>query len=365
MIQRLYIHNFRCLENFEFVLRDISSALLIGRNGAGKSTIAVALAIFQGIGRGQGRLSELISTSDFTRGNTAVPMRFEIEVLLNGKLYHYQLACDLPEHFREVRILEEILSVNDDTVYTRRQANVALHRRGETTFSVDWHLIALPIIQKQANDDLYIFQEWLGNMMILSPIPKKMVGTSTSATLHINSDATNFGDFFTGFLSQYLAAYSLITRYLQEVMPDFEEIENEIIAKNARNIVVRFAQNGKRFITDFEALSDGEKCFILSAVVLAVNKYRSPLFCFWDEPDNYLSMSEVGHFVMALRRSFTDGSQLLVSSHDAETIRAFSRENTFALSRKSHVEPTLIRRLSELGLEGDLIRTLIDGDIEL
>jgi ABC-2 type transport system ATP-binding protein len=38
MLQRLYVHNFRCLENFQLDLKDIPSALLIGKNGAGKST---------------------------------------------------------------------------------------------------------------------------------------------------------------------------------------------------------------------------------------------------------------------------------------------------------------------------------------
>ena len=54
MLQRLYVHNFRCLENFELNLKDLPSSLLIGKNGAGKSTIAFALEIFQSIGRGDG-----------------------------------------------------------------------------------------------------------------------------------------------------------------------------------------------------------------------------------------------------------------------------------------------------------------------
>ena len=39
MLQRLYVHNYRCLENFEFKLGDVSSGLLIGKNGTGKSTL--------------------------------------------------------------------------------------------------------------------------------------------------------------------------------------------------------------------------------------------------------------------------------------------------------------------------------------
>lgn len=68
---------------------------------------------------------------------------------------------------------------------------------------------------------------------------------------------------------------------------------------------------------------------------------------------------------MSLRRSFQGNSQILVTSHNPEAIRRFSDENTFVLDRKSHLEPTLIRLLSDLSVPGDLINSLICGEIEL
>jgi len=65
MLQRLYVHNFRCLENFELNLKDLPSSLLIGKNGAGKSTIAFALEVLQSIGRRINRVSQLIQAKDF------------------------------------------------------------------------------------------------------------------------------------------------------------------------------------------------------------------------------------------------------------------------------------------------------------
>lgn len=59
--------------------------------------------------------------------------------------------------------------------------------------------------------------------------------------------------------------------------------------------------------------SSGEKIFFLGAAVLAAQQCYPSLFCFWDEPDNYLSLSEVGHFVVALRKCFQgqeQGSQI-------------------------------------------------------
>ena len=89
-----------------------------------------------------------------------------------------------------------------------------------------------------------------------------------------------------------------------------------------------------------------------------------PVLCFWDEPDNYLALSEVGHFVLALRKGFQSGGQFIATSHNPEAIPRFSEESTLLLSRKSHLEPTLVRPVSELQTNGDLVTALILGDLE-
>ena len=376
MLQRLYVHNFRCLENFELILKEMPSSLLIGKNGAGKSTIRVVLEILQHIGRGINSLREfdknhlgLIDPKDFNRGRSDVPIRFEIEVLLDNKLYKYILALELPPNFRELRVFEEELLISGNPIYSRKEAQVTLYtspRNLEAQFLVDWHLVALPVIQEQSETDpLRIFKTWLARTIILAPIPSLMTGDSNGETLEPKRDGSNFGEWFSGLLSRYPAAYTQADRYLREVMPDIEDFLNEQIGKDSKSMVVRFEAKNANLSVDFKDLSDGEKCFFLCAVVLAANKYYGPLFCFWDEPDNYLSLSEVGHFVTSLRRSFKDSGQIIATSHNEEAIRKFSNENTFVLDRKSHFEPTLVRLLSDIPVSGDLVDTLIRGDIEL
>jgi predicted ATPase len=369
MLQRLYVHNFRCLDNFELNLKEMPSALLIGKNGVGKSTIAFALETLQSVGRGINRVGQLIQSKDFSRGRSDVPIRFEIEVLLNEKLYKYTLALELPENFRELRVFEEQLSISGNPIYSRKEAQVTLHnspRNPEAQFLVDWHLIALPVIQEQSETDpLRIFKIWLARMIILAPIPSLMTGDSNGETLEPKRDGSNFGEWFSGLLSRYPASYTQADRYLREVMPDIQDFLNEQIGKDSKSMVVRFEAKSAHLSVDFKDLSDGEKCFFLCAVVLASNKYYGPLFCFWDEPDNYLSLSEVGHFITSLRRSFKDSGQIVTTSHNEEAIRKFSNENTFVLDRKSHLEPTLIRLLSDIPVSGDLVDALIRGDIEL
>ena len=367
MLQRLYVNNFRCLENFELNLKDLPSALLIGKNGTGKSTIAAALMLLQRVGRGINKVGDLIQPKDFAQGRSNVPIRFELEVLLNNKLFKYVLALELPPKFRELRIHEEQLTIADQPVYSRQGAIVSLADSKKTSFPVDGHMVALHIIQDQTQDGpAQQFKTWLAQMMILAPIPSLMSAESSGKeTLEPERDCSNFSDWFSSVLRQYPAAYSTMADLLKQIMPDFHSIKNTSFGKEAKSIVVKFSGNGGSIELSFDDLSDGEKCFFLCAIVLAANEYYGPLFCFWDEPDNYLALSEVGHFIMDLRRATSRHGQMLMTSHNSEAIRKFSEENILVLDRKNHLEPTLLRPLAELGVAGDLVSALILGDVEV
>src|SRR5216684_2234644 len=100
MIRRLYVHNFRCLENFELPILGQSSVLLIGKNGSGKTTVGFALEILQKITRGTNRIGDLVKPKDLAGGRTDAPMGFEIEVELEAKTYGYAIALEFPQGFK-------------------------------------------------------------------------------------------------------------------------------------------------------------------------------------------------------------------------------------------------------------------------
>jgi predicted ATPase len=367
MIQRLYINNYRCLENFELPISGKSSSLLIGRNGTGKSTVGAALQVLQSIARGTNRVRDLVRTKDPARGRGDVPTRIELEVLIHGEVYRYSLALELPQDFKEMRVAEERLSQGGVDIFARDTAQVTLTRpsMSDSRFIVDWHLVALPIIQQHSQSDpLYIFKNWLAKMLILAPIPPHISGDSTGDTLEPDKHCSNFGEWFTGLLSHSPSAYAHIDTFIRRIMPDFKDIQNPLTGKDSRSLSVQFQQDQASLKLAFDDLSDGEKCFFICAVVLAANDAYGPIFCFWDEPDNYISLDEAGQFVMALRRSFQSDGQLLVTSHNPEAIRRFSTENTFLLDRRSHLEPTVVRPLADVTVNGNLVDALIRGDVE-
>jgi ABC-type multidrug transport system ATPase subunit len=385
MFKRIYVHNFRCFENFELAIGDKPSVLLIGKNGAGKSTVSFALAFLQSIARGTNRVGQLVKPTDFFLGASKAdvakrtedptsrnaPMRFEVDVELGGTLYQYRLALEFPDGFKELRVHSEQLLVGSQPIYSREHSKVSVAKKGREApaeFMIDWHLVALPIIQERSSSDpLAIFKQWLARSVIIAPIPSRISGESTEETLEPDRHVENLGGWFAGVIKHAPAVYATMDAYLKNnVLRDFWDIKNPIIAAESRNLVVQFRKDRSSISLPFGALSDGEKCFFICALVLAAVKAYGPIFCFWDEPDSHLSIDEVGHFVMALRSAFEseNGGQILITSHNAEAIRCFSDDNTLVLYRRSHLEPTRVKSLEEMNLKGDLITNLLLGDLE-
>jgi predicted ATPase len=377
VIRRLYVDNFRCLENFELKLEGLSSVLLIGNNGSGKSTVGFALEILQKIARGTNRVSELVKSKD---RRTNGPIRFEIEAGVDRNVYEYSLALELPDKQRELTVKEETLRVNGQLVFRRDLGNldiplVPIRGTGPvvigaplSSFPVETWSIALPLVNESSSldagtDRIRVFRTWLSRrLLVLRPVPNLMRGEEEPKTLEPTASVSNFGGWFSGLLAHSPAAYASIEGYIRQVMHDFRDLKRPVDSEHAGRLRVQFSDPAGSLTVNFEDLSDGEKCFMICALVLAAS--YGPITCFWDEPDHYLALSEVGHFIMDLRRAFQSSGQFIATSHNPEAIRHFSYENTFFLHRKSHLAPTTLSRVDQLDVAGDLVGAMIRGDVE-
>ncbi len=365
MIERLHVPNFRCLENFTLDLKGHGSALVIGKNGAGKSTLRQALGVFQKIGRGPNRVKDWIEASDFTRGRREVPMRFELDATLKGQRFQYAISFDMPDRFREPRVESESLVVDGEMIFSRHHSQVDLP--GGSPFGLDWHVAALPVVTRgrTGGEQIQQLRAYLAATILIAPIPARMSGFSEQDEDQLDEHAENIAAWLNALLIRRPAAYSVIDAYLREVIPDFESFENVPRGEQGTQLTVRFKRpdSDETLAVEFKRLSDGEKCFILSAVIVAYNQLAEPVFCFWDEPDNHLSLPEVSHFITQLRRLTVKQGQFIATSHHPETIRRFSDENTFVFIRNSHLEPTVVRPLDQLEYTGDLIQALIRNEV--
>lgn len=204
-------------------------------------------------------------------------------------------------------------------------------------------------------------------MVLIEPVPTLIEGASRESndkSRAPSSDLENLADWFTTLVAGYPAAYGPMEAFLRRLMPDFRAIRNMEKAPGYRSLELEFSNGTGNLVVPFGELSSGEKCYFVGALVLAAKEFGVASFCFWDEPDSHWALNEVGDFTIALRKAFELGGQFIATSHNPETIRHFSLDNTLLLYRRSHLEPAQVRPLSELEISGDVVTSLILGDLE-
>lgn len=85
MLKRLYIDNFRCFVNFEIVFQN--TELLLGGNGAGKSSVFAVIRKIQDFVLYHAQVVEMFTTKELTRWQT-----FELDLVHDTDFYNYRLS---------------------------------------------------------------------------------------------------------------------------------------------------------------------------------------------------------------------------------------------------------------------------------
>lgn len=369
MLNKIYVHHYRCLQNFELDLSDLNSALVIGRNGAGKTSVFDVIELFQQIGRGNALLKGLLSENDFAFGETHKPIVFELTATLDDTTYRYKLEIELPESFSQPRVRHESLKVAGNNVFIRERGQTTLHNTAE--FTLDWHHVGLPLISTRSGaDPIERFRSWLGNIIVISPIPQLFESPGKQDDTELQRHAQNVLSWIHHHVAKNPSIYRYIEQFLKTRMPDFDVFRFEAIGKTEWNLLLAFKdEKSNRLELNLSQLSDGEKIYCLAAMIIALasNKERNML-CVWDEPDNYISLQELDHFVIAFRKAFETGnagSQLIVSSHNATTINAFSKHNSFTLSKKSHMAPARLAKIADRDFDSPtIVEAYENGELE-
>jgi hypothetical protein len=371
MLEKIRIKNFRCFDDFAIDVAGLNSVLLLGRNGSGKSTFGYVFQILQKMALQSSRVGDLMRPSDLfdkDKGEIAI----EIVAKISSKRYLYRVALELPARFAEFRVKTESLYQNDSLIFERELAQINLKRprqKDEVSFNIDWHSIALPIIQTSSLEDpISIFKNWLSRIVILRPIPSLMQGVSDRFSSSPSPSVENFGEWFSAISVSNPAVYEPFIAFLREVMPDISAVRNPSVGGDNRSIAVEFKNNVSSVVVPFERLSDGEKCYFICGLVIAAASSDPSFTCFWDEPDNYLAPQEVSPTIVALRRAFKGHNQVIVTSHDSATIQRFSDENTFIFSRESHMSSPVAKPLAQVREDNKMGANTIDlwlrGDLD-
>ena len=368
MIRRLFIDNYRCFSNFELKLHDLANTMIVGFNGVGKSTIGEILGLFSSIGWNVTDINNLLPSGllrfgaeKMRRVSSGDPdvITLEIETGDGVHVWIYKLV------FRAKGFSYEIVS--EELIYDGEEK---LHRSQKALRVGTIALAALG--DEDGTGAIQAFVEQLRAIIVLRPVPRLMSSELRIDGKPLSVDGSNFASWLMDLLSSESEAYPLFKEYLRCVMPDFREISQISSPRDGTRLAVLFKADSESSHVhhDFRMLSDGEKCQFIAAAVIAKNKVSNGCVCFWDEPDNYITTTEVDNLLPALSNRFERCGQLIVTSHSREAIRSFGENEVIRFIRPDHfhavLPPMTVKELRESGIidkDESLEAALLNGKV--
>lgn len=363
MLKQLYVDNYRCLVNFHLDLQELT--LLVGLNGSGKSSVLAIVFALRKLLIGAGRISDpdAFPTKSLTRWQARQRKAlqiFEIVVALDDATdakYRLEIEHEVEEVGGRARILLEYLTLDEKPLFEFRHGEVQLYRDNHSPgpkYGADWTESALArVAPRSDNKFLSRFLDLIRAMSLCALNPKAFMVESRSEDEYLEPDGRNFASWYRHQSQQRQDLIPKVVEALRKVIPDFQSIRLEKVGSEARRFVVDLEiQDGRRYDLGLDELSDGQ-CILIALYSLLYLVDETGIV-FLDEPTNYLALSEIQPWLMAL--ADTCGArprQAVLCSHHPELIDYLGAESGVLLKREISGS---IRsgRLSDVQLSGNM-----------
>lgn len=346
MLTRLYATNYRCLVNFE--LKPTAKQLIIGRNGAGKTSVLDVLAMLRDF------VARDVSCENCFGGGTRTVWQelgprpdaraeqlFEIEVNGNGGKYRYTLTVEQWPIEEIPRVKGESLDFNGEPLLRFVEGKVSVFSDPHNTAPISEFpssprrsAVASADDVPKVNPKLGWFRRWMGRLLEVQINPWAMSARSERESRYPNKDLSNFADWYRHLRLERGDAVFKALRDLNEALPGFETldaVEAGLGVRVLRAFIRSESGRGDEFI--FSDLSEGQRVLIALYVLLncAVGDDRLLLI---DEPDNFLALAEIQPWLLKLldRVDDTNGQVILVSHHP-ELLNQLASEGGILLDR--------------------------------
>jgi len=355
MLKRLYVHNYKCLVNFEINFdQDIS--LFLGANGSGKSTVFEVLAKLRRVIIGEEKIENIFDETDCPRWqkNEFNDIRFELDIQIENDIYKYVLVTETFGLF----VFEA--SINEESLY--RNNEMLIESKDKTTSSKDSKQTPFEGNRSSLNRFQYLnrdFLSYLRNLFIVRINPYEMVSTINKATTEIKPDFSNYGEWFAHLNEKNRKDVAAFENAMRESLSGFDYFRIEQ-AGQAKVLQVDFENTAskKDIITYyFNELSEGQKALIaLYALVYCVPE--NSLICI-DEPENFLALPEIQPWLNELRDKCKERNlQALLISHHPSLINFLASDSGYWFSKQDN--HTRIQKITEQANDGLSLAQLIE-----
>ena len=323
MLKRLYADNFRSLENFE--VRFDESNVLLGLNGTGKTSVLDALRKIRDLIVLGLKVDQAFPARDMSTNQHRNVQRFELDTQSEEDHYAYELVIEHTDWRDKMRVVHEALRHNEHCVFEFDGGDAKLYRddyREGPVVPFDWSQSGVGFLtERPDNRKLARFKKDLANFVITSPCPPLMEAESRSEDDFLEPLMGNFVGWYRRAAQENMGAIGPLFDALRAVLPGFESISLEESGERSRALKVILANaSGAREKHGFDQISDGQRALIALYSLLHLSSNRR-VSMFLDEPDNYLTLSEVQPWLAEAVQSCGDAiEQLVVVSHHPITI---------------------------------------------
>lgn len=330
MLRRLYVDNYRCLVNFE--LRPEAVNLLVGRNGSGKSTFLEVLQILSGLVAGESP-TVLFQADTLPWWDTRKSQTFEVELddEATEDRFVYRLVVKHSDK-DGAAIVEERLTRGSAELFGFSGNELRLSGLKEAIgFEGRQSVVALGLGLDPAAKR---FLAQLRGLRVFRLNPWSFEAQSRNEWSVLNSNGSNLVSFLRAWSQSDPAGFLQWNRKAQEVMPQFDDLKLRELAPGNRMLVGSKRVDGSERLISAINFSEGERC-LLALYAIAYSSHRGVLAL--DEPDNFLSPSEVQPILRTLTGRFEDGlgNQLFVVTHHPESIDYLAAYQTWLFEKSS------------------------------
>lgn len=345
MLKRVYINNYKCCVNFELKLDSIN--LLLGDNGSGKSTVFEVLHKLQHLICRNGRVQQLFSTEHITRWQSLFKQRFEIELEGNNGVYQYELEIEQSSASQLPYIKFEKLFFNQKPLIITEDAKVHLYNDDHSLNTRYPFVYGLSAIATQPPDGnttkLNWFKERLAKIIMVQINPMLMESESSQEFEYLDLQCRNFVDWYRS-ISQDQGRVIEINNALKEVINGFQYFEFKKTGENTVLLKVQISGQSYRF----HELSHGQRVLIVLYTLVHYAQSQGCTLCI-DEPENFVSLSEIQPWIFAVKDFCADGKmQAVLISHHPEYINDLAESAGIWFERNPD-SPVRIRKINHNG----------------
>ena len=348
MFGRIYIHNYKCLVNFELNLQE--TVLLLGANGSGKTAVLDVVFGLRKLLEGVAKITDRVAfhPSTLTRWQTQREQVFELDAEIGDESYRYRLEIDHEEGGKRSRIVEESLVAGRTTLFRCKLGTVQLFRDDDSegpTFATDWGESALArVVPHESNTRLTAFMNAIRATVVCTVRPALLRAESTREDELLDRYAANFVDWYRHAVQENPTSTRSHVDALRSVIDGFHDIHLPQSGLDSRALMLDLVATGDghdHYRLRFDELSDGHRALVVLYALLHIRQQGGGVVLFLDEPDNYLALPEIQPWLMALVDLCDETpSQAVICSHHPQLIDYLGPDSGVVLRREASTVTT-------------------------